>query len=59
MQIAVTKIHTKPGIAERFVNDLKKAVSNVMAKPDRKLGEMVSLKYNYSIVILAEIKLNS
>ncbi len=41
MHIAVTKLHTQKGIAERFVNDIKKSVKNIMDQPDRKLGKTV------------------
>ena len=43
MHIAITKIHTQKGIAERFVNDIRKSVKSIMEQPDRKLGKTVIL----------------
>ena len=42
IHIAVTKLHTKKGVAEKFVNDLKEAVARIMTQKDRKLGKIVS-----------------
>jgi sphinganine-1-phosphate aldolase len=42
MHIAVTKMHTGPGVAQRFIDDLRAAVKDIMAKDDRKMGKTVS-----------------
>ena len=39
--MAITKVHTKKGVAEKFVADLKEAVRHIMTQKDRKLGKMV------------------
>ena len=36
--IALTLRHTQPGVAERFVNDLKESVAHVKANPGSKEG---------------------
>ena len=41
--MTVTKLHTKNGIAEQFVKDLKEAVARIMTQTDRKLGKIVRL----------------
>ncbi len=41
IHIAVTKLQTTPGIAEKFVKDLKDAVSRIMKQEDRQLGQIV------------------
>ncbi|MCP5098379.1 MAG: hypothetical protein GY943_22750 [Chloroflexi bacterium] len=38
VHIAVTLRHTQPGVAERFVEDLKTAVAYVKANPDEEEG---------------------
>jgi sphinganine-1-phosphate aldolase len=43
VHIAVTKLHTKPGVAERFVEDIKKAVRAIMKQDDRQLGKTAQL----------------
>ncbi|CAF0712302.1 unnamed protein product [Brachionus calyciflorus] len=43
VHIAVTKLHTLPGVAERFVNDLKSAVKDIMSKDDRQLGKVAAI----------------
>ena len=44
MHIAVTKMHTLPNVAEKFVNDLKASVKDIMARPDRKMGKAVNFE---------------
>ncbi len=44
IHIAVTKLHTQQGVAEKFINDIKKSVTNIMSQPDRKLGKTVNNK---------------
>ena len=44
IHIAVTKLHTQPDVAERFINDIKQSVTNIMSQPDRKLGKTVNNK---------------
>jgi hypothetical protein len=34
-------LHTKKGVAEKFVADLKEAVARIMTQKDRKLGKIV------------------
>ena len=41
IHMAVTKLHTRPGVKERFINDIKSSVKSVMDRPDRKLGKTV------------------
>ncbi len=41
MHIAVTRHHTKEGVAEKFIADLKDCVKEIMARPDKKLGKQV------------------
>ena len=41
IHIAVTKMHTQAGVAERFIKDLKASVKEIMSRDDRKLGKMV------------------
>lgn len=43
MHIAVTKMHTAPGVAERFVKDLKQCVKDIMGKDDRKNGKTAAI----------------
>lgn len=43
VHIAVTKLHTKPGKAELFVNDMKASVKKVMQSPDKKLGKTAAI----------------
>ena len=45
IHIAVTKHHTKSGIKEKFVQDVKDCVKSIMARPDRKLGKTVRFKF--------------
>lgn len=42
MHICVTYMHTKEGIAERFVNDVKAALKEIMKEPDLKVEGKVS-----------------
>lgn len=44
VHIAVTKLHTRPGMAELFVNDMKASVKKVMDSPDRKNGKTVNYR---------------
>jgi len=41
VHIAVTKLHTQPGIKEKFISDMKNAVSEVMKSDDKHLGKTV------------------
>ena len=34
VHLCVTLVHTKPGIADRFINDIKEAVTEIMKTPD-------------------------
>jgi len=43
VHIAVTKLHTKPGVAEKFVTDLKDCVKEIMSRDDRKLGKTAAI----------------
>lgn len=43
IHIAVTKLHTLPGVAGKFVNDLKQAVKDIMSKDDRQLGKVAAI----------------
>lgn len=43
VHIAVTKLHTRPGVKERFVEDLKKSVKDIMSRDDRKLGKVAAI----------------
>ena len=49
MHIAVTKMHTQPGVAQRFVKDLRDCVKEIMRKDDRKMGKTVNLKIKFDI----------
>jgi hypothetical protein len=42
IHIAVTYMHTQPGIKEKFVEDLKAAVKLIMTQDDRQLGKKVN-----------------
>lgn len=43
VHIAVTKLHTQKGVAERFVIDIKETVASIMKRSDRKLGKVASI----------------
>lgn len=43
IHIAVTKLHTLPGVAQKFVNDLKQSVKGLMNKEDRQLGKVAAI----------------
>lgn len=43
VHIAVTKLHTQAGVAERFVKDIKESVMGIMSKDDRKLGKVAAI----------------
>jgi sphinganine-1-phosphate aldolase len=43
IHIAVTKLHTKSGVAERFVKDVRECVQAIMARDDRHLGKMAAI----------------
>lgn len=43
IHIAVTKLHTAPGVAEKFVRDLKTCVKVLMNQDDRKLGKQAAI----------------
>lgn len=43
IHIAVTKLHTQPGVKERFVKDVREAVANLMKRSDRKLGKYAAI----------------
>ena len=43
IHIAVTKLHTLPGVAKKFVDDLKQAVKEIMSKDDRQLGKVAAI----------------
>ncbi|XP_051946274.1 sphingosine-1-phosphate lyase 1-like [Xyrauchen texanus] len=40
IHICVTMLHTQPGVAEQFVNDVKKEVANIMKNPNEKTTGM-------------------
>ncbi len=52
IHIAVTKLHTKPGVAEKFVVDLKECVRDIIGREDRQLGKTVSY------IFFGEFKIN-
>ena len=35
-------LHTKPGVADRFLKDLEECTAEIMKKPNEKCGGMVS-----------------
>lgn len=43
IHIAVTKMHTKAGVAERFVKDIRDSVNEIMKLKDRKLGKLAAI----------------
>lgn len=43
IHIAVTKLHTGKGTAERFVKDVKETVKDIMSRDDRKLGKVAAI----------------
>lgn len=43
VHIAVTKLHTQEGVAEKFVSDLKECVKMVMESPDKSGGKTAAL----------------
>lgn len=43
LHIAVTKLHTKPGVAQRFAKDIKECVRDIMTRDDRKLGRLAAI----------------
>lgn len=43
IHIAVTKMHTAPGVAQRLVKDIKECVSGIMKRDDRKLGKVAAI----------------
>ena len=45
IHIAVTYMHTQPGVKEKFVRDLKLAVKQIMTQDDRKLGKQVKKSF--------------
>jgi sphinganine-1-phosphate aldolase len=46
LHIAVTRMHTKPGVAERFVADVRKAVQSIMKSPNKELGPVVNISFS-------------
>jgi hypothetical protein len=47
IHIAVTKMHTLPGVATRFVNDLRESVKVVMSRDDKLMGKTVRISKNF------------
>lgn len=43
IHLAVTRLHTQAGVAQRFVRDLKESVAKIMKQPDRKLGKVAAI----------------
>lgn len=43
IHIAVTKLQTPSGVAQRFVKDMKECVSEIMKRDDRKLGKVAAI----------------
>lgn len=48
IHIAVTKLQTEPGVAEKLVKDLRESVKDIMGRTDRKMGKTVR-NHNQSI----------
>ena len=42
IHICCTLTHTKEGVADRFLNDVKQSMEEIMANPDSEIGGMVS-----------------
>jgi sphinganine-1-phosphate aldolase len=36
-------LHTQPGVAEKFINDLKISVTDLMQRDDREMGKMAAI----------------
>ena len=51
VHIAVTKLHTQPGIKEKFISDMKTAVSEVMKSDDKNLGKTVRMRLFFILEI--------
>lgn len=43
IHIAITKLHTQPGVKERFCKDIRSTVKAVMESPDRNLGKTAAI----------------
>lgn len=43
IHIAVTKLHTQAGVAQRLVKDLSECVASIMKLKDRKLGKVAAI----------------
>ena len=43
IHLAVTKLHTQPGVADKFVRDVRASIDNIMQKEDRQLGKMAAI----------------
>jgi hypothetical protein len=52
VHIAVTNLHTLPGVKEKFANDLKESVKHLMTQDDRELGEKVKILFWFIFVLV-------
>ena len=46
IHIAVTMLHTKPGVVERLLNDIRECVQEIMKNPDAKCEGTVCLTFS-------------
>lgn len=52
IHICVTMLHTQPGVAEQFINDVKKEVAIIMQNPKEKTTGMVGFTMLYTMYIM-------
>lgn len=44
-------MHTQPGVADRFINDVKKELAEILKNPEKPIEGKVRFKFNIFIII--------